>query len=356
MRTLIAARTLRKLGLIALIRAGAPAQTATRVMDELLENERTGYPSHGVLRLPDYIADIQSGTLAPAATPLTTLAAPNIAIIDGHRAFGALVRRELTLTLQKLATEHGVAIVCLRNAHHLGRLAAVGRNLANSCKHPLAVIGFCNFQGHGPRVAPPGGSLARLCTNPLLLAFPTACADPFVLDMSTSTVSEGFVRRHAQGGEILPPGCLVDAACNDVRDPSRLYVSPAQATLQPLGGNLAGHKGYGMAVAAELFAGALAGASHVARPGNPGNGGLFLAIDPARMPAGLDAIKAEATAIAGYCRASGHPKAPARMPGEGYAARCTAAKTITMLALPTAVLAEIRRFAGAAQEEDQHAK
>ncbi|PHM66068.1 ureidoglycolate dehydrogenase [Xenorhabdus stockiae] len=351
MKTKIAVQELRELGQTALIRANTPVEVAALVMDDLLENELTGYPSHGVLRLADYIGDIQSGVLNPAAIPTVSLIMPNIAIVDGCRAFGVLARQKLILILQKLALEHGIAIACLRDAHHLGRLAAIGRSLAGFNDHPLAVIGFSNYQGNGARVAPTGGHLARLCTNPLLLAFPTNTADPFVLDMSTSTVSEGFIRRHVQEEKPVPPGCLVDAEKNDILDPASLYDIPPRATIQPLGGNLAGHKGYGLAVAMELFCGALAGAGHVARPGTPGNGGLFLVIDPSRMPGGIDTIRSEAEAIMNYCRDSGRPEAPARMPGEGYSTRHNEAKNTITLSLPTSVLAEIRRLAGVIQKE-----
>ncbi|WP_158300788.1 Ldh family oxidoreductase [Chromobacterium sp. ATCC 53434] len=346
----IAVDELRELARRALQDHGAPAELARRVADDLLENERLGYPSHGVLRLIDYIADIRAGRLAPSARPATEQTAPNVAVVDGRRAFGVLAREAIADALLRMSREQPLAMVCLRHGHHLGRLAALGRQLAGAPQQPLAVMGFCNFQGRGQRVAAPDGRLGRLCTNPLLLAFPSDDADPVVLDMSTTAVSEGYVRRRAQEGATLPPGCLLGADGQPTQDPSLLYADPPQATMQPLGGELAGHKGYGLAVLVELLAGALAGAGHVTRPEDAGNGGLFLAINPALAPSGLAAVKAEASAIAGHCRETGQAGRLARMPGEGYAERRRAASAQTILTLPAVTLNAIRRLAGQSLE------
>lgn len=355
MNTVIALQALRELCMRALIAAGIPTQTAVQVMDELLENECCGYPSHGILRLPDYLADLRSGVLMAGAEPVTTQIAANIAIVQGHHAFGVQVRHALTQVLQQMAGEHAMAVACLRNGPHLGRLAAIGRTLASCRQRPLAVIGFCNYQGHGPRVAPPGDSVATLCTNPLLLAFPTDAVDPFVLDMSTSAVSEGTIRRHAQTKQPLPSGCLINQKGEDVTDAAQLYDPVAQVTLQPLGGHLAGHKGYGLAVAAELFAGVLAGGAHVANSGRPGNGGLFLVIDPARMPGGLEAIQAYARDVAQHCRPVTGDLNQRRLPGEGYNARRRAAQGIESISLPITLLSAIENYADSASEVSHHA-
>ncbi|NHR05468.1 Ldh family oxidoreductase [Chromobacterium haemolyticum] len=323
-----------------------PAALARQVTDDLLENELTGYPSHGVLRLIDLVADIRAGLLDPAARPVVEQTGVNVAIVEGNGAFGVLARQAVADILRSMCREQPLVMVCLRHGHHLGRLAALGRELAGATHQPLAVMGFCNFQGRGQRVAAPGGRLGRLCTNPLLMAFPSDDTDPVVLDMSTTSVSEGYVRRRAQEGIPLPSGCLVGADGRPALTPSLLYADPPLATMQPLGGELAGHKGYGLAVLIELLAGALAGADHVARPGSAGNGGLFLAINPALTPSGLATIKAEAAAIAGHCRETGQAGRMARMPGEGYVERCRVAAGRTLVTLPATTLNTIRHLAG----------
>lgn len=354
MNTVIAKQALRDLCMKALTRVGTSAQTAARVIDELMENECGGYPSHGILRLPDYLAGLQSGVLMAEALPVTTQLAPNIAMLDGNHAFGVHVRQALTTVLQQMTCESALAIACLRNGPHLGRLASIGRALASCRQRPLAVIGFCNFQGHGLRVAAPGDSRAKLCTNPLLLAFPTGANDPFVLDMSTSAVSEGTIRHYAQSEHPLSPGCLIDRNGHDVLDAAQLYNALDQVTLQPLGGQLAGHKGYGLAVAAELFAGVLTGGKHVAKPGLPGNGGLFLVIDPARMPGGLETIQAYARAAVEHCYSSADTANPIRFPGEGYSARMHATRNLDSISLPAPLLAAIRGYARSVDQEAHH--
>ena len=64
--------------------------------------------------------------------------------------------------------------------------------------------------GH-PRVAPYGGRVARLGTNPLAFGFPTS-SDPILVDLATSAISGGELRRRARDQVPLPVGIALDSA------------------------------------------------------------------------------------------------------------------------------------------------
>jgi LDH2 family malate/lactate/ureidoglycolate dehydrogenase len=73
-----------------------------------------------------------------------------------------------------------------------------------------------------------------------------------MFDGSTSTVAEGKVRVARAKNASLPPGCIVDREGRPSTDPNDFYSGGA---LTPLGGEVAAHKGYGLAFASVLLGG-----------------------------------------------------------------------------------------------------
>lgn len=301
------------LGSAVLVGAGVEGALSARVAKVLVENDRDGYPSHGLQRLPSYLSEMARGVLDPGAHPAVSGRRGSVLLIDGRRAFGVLVEDVLVAELAAAAAETGVAIACLTNSHHLGRLAAIGRRAAAQ-KPGLTLIAACNYNGVGKRVAARPGLSAALSTNPLLISTPVEGSEPFVLDISTTTVAEGRIYAAAIAADSLPEGLLVDRHGRSTTAPQALYEDPPAATMTPLGHPNAGHKGFGLALSAELMAGALAGADHVGAPGRPGNGGLFIAIDSAFLPRGKETPRVANTILRAACDQAedGEPRWPGR--------------------------------------------
>ncbi|MFH9351145.1 Ldh family oxidoreductase [Kitasatospora sp. NPDC017646] len=284
----------------AFLRIGTPADIADRVVGDLVANEIVGVRSHGILRLTDYLQDAAAGLLDVAARPAVTAPGGAVRVVDGQGGFGVLAADAVTANLYELLIGHPVCAVALTNAGHLGRLSAIGTAVA---RHGGAVLGFVNYLGAGQRVVPWQGEDGRLCTNPLLISVP-AEPDPFVLDMSTSTVSEGRIRQHWLDGTTVPGGWLVDAAGAEVTDPDRLYSDPPTAFMTPLGGDH-GYKGFALGVAVELLAGVISGAGYVrADTDRRGNGGLFIGISPALAGRAGDEVLREVGAVRSHLEAS----------------------------------------------------
>ncbi|SEF23495.1 Malate/lactate/ureidoglycolate dehydrogenase, LDH2 family [Amycolatopsis pretoriensis] len=252
----------------ALAGAGMPAPAAAATAADLVDAERRGQRSHGLLRLPEYLAAISAGELDPRATPIARRTGPSAVVIDGRRAPGVLVRAKVVAEFAA-----GAGTVAVRSSGHLGRLGPLGREVA---ERGLVLLGFVNYAGHGTKVAPAGASVGRWATNPLLLACPGGNGRPLVVDMSTSSVAEGRIRAALTAGKSLPPGLLTDPAGRPVTDAALLYTDPPRAAITPLGGP-APHKGHALAAFVEAMAGAVGGGGHVGQPGPPGNGGLFVA-------------------------------------------------------------------------------
>jgi uncharacterized oxidoreductase len=307
-------RRLRELATRLLAAAGAAEPDAAVVADHLVDANLAGHDSHGVGMLPQYLRAIRGGLLDPRAHAALEDRGGAVLAADGRRGFGQVVAREAIAAAMERARATGVAVVALRNAFHVGRVGAYGEQAAAA---GLASLHFANVVGHGPVVAPFGGTRARLSTNPVCVALPGAGgAEPFVLDFATSALALGKIRVALNRGERLPPGVLVDHRGLPTTDPATMFPEPRGAIL-PFGL----HKGYGLALACELLAGALAGGGTLAtvapEPGRIGNNLLSFVLDPARLP-GAGALGTELPAAIGYVKGSppADPAAPVLVAGE----------------------------------------
>ena len=164
--------------------------------------------------------------------------------------------------------------------------------------------------GNTPRVAPHRGTDARLSTNPICIALPAAEAGrPMILDLATSKVALGKIRVALNEGHPVAPGLIMDSEGRPTTDPQAMFDAPAGALLP-----LAEHKGYALALACELLAGAIAG-SGAFKQANQNqrtvtNGMLAFIFDPQRLT-DQEWLKSEIEEITAYVTAS-----PARDPNE----------------------------------------
>ena len=75
-------------------------------------------------------------------------------------------------------------------------------------------------------VAPAGSREAQLAPNPLAFGYPTE-DEPVLIDISTSSVANGWVRRWNAEGKRLPGKWLLDADGNPTDEPGALFGNPA---------------------------------------------------------------------------------------------------------------------------------
>lgn len=293
---------------------GSSAEEARIVADHLVDANLAGHDSHGVGMLPHYTRNLKAGTLVPNRKAKVLQESGTFAVWDGRNGYGQVIALDAMDWSIQTATRAGVAVHGLRNVHHIGRVGAYGEKLAAS---GLVGMHFVNGNSGPPKVTPHRGREGRLSTNPICIAVPgTRTTPPVVLDMATSRIALGKVRvAHNEGREVIP-GALIDAAGTPTRDPGVIYREPFGAVL-PFGE----HKGYGLALIAELLAGAVVGDGTI-QPKNPRNRGivngmLTVAFDPQRL-ASRGFIEAEVDAIVAYLKATkpADPKLPVLVPGE----------------------------------------
>lgn len=253
------------------VHAGVPDATAAMVADHLLDAEMCGVRSHGLIRVPQYLEVIVEGIVNLHGELTVTRESGATVVLDGQNGFGPVMALQAMDHAIERSERHGIGAATLVNCSHTGRLAAYTQHAAAAGK-----IGFMcvNAGGHGQWVAPFGGMVGRLGTNPLSFALPRPGGDPLVLDIATSTVPEGKVRATKNAGKEMPPGWVCDHKGQPSSDPDALYGPPRGAIL-PLGA----HKGFGLSLIVDLLAGALSGAGVCSDPDAPLGGatdGVFL--------------------------------------------------------------------------------
>jgi len=288
---------------------GAPADTAAIVAESLVTADRLGYTTHGTILMPLYSQMISAGVLDPVAQPEVAAAAGATVRIDGGDGYGQLAARLAVSRGSELARENGVAVVGIRNGGHLGRLGEWAQLAASA---EMLFLAFCNSGGGARNVAPFGGHRRMLSTNPLAFGVPAFGALPHdvIVDVSTSQVAGSLIREHFLAGKPLEPGWVATAEGEPLTDAARMI--QGEGVMLPLGGLVSGHKGYALAVIAEIFAG-IAGGLMVGEhdPEWFSNAALFLFVDPKRFIPG-DELGQRISSLAAYLQEDG-----ARLPGAG---------------------------------------
>lgn len=305
------------LGMQVLRKYGVEEEIARVVIDVLVETDKRGVASHGLTRLPGYVKRIETGLLDPHARPEIMADGGGLVLLDGNNGFGALAAFAATKLAAARAAEHGVAWVTVRNSNHFGAAGYYSHWLA---QRGLAALVWSNAS---PAVAAFGGKRATLGTNPISIAAP-AQGEPIVLDMATTTVARGKIRRAAAEGRPIPAGLALDTEGNPTTD--------APAALKGTLASLGGYKGYGLAVMIELLAGVLAGGRFLTDvrqvtdlSGPSGACFTFIAADIGRITereAYIERVKKFRATI----RASGDADATIYLPGDIEVERTVAAE------------------------------
>jgi len=245
---IVAADKLRVFGGRLFAAAGCAAKEAMLVADALVEASLAGHDSHGVVRFPQYLEALDRGEIVANRHAELLFELPALAMFDGGFGFGQVVGREAVERGIAMARSSGAAVVGLGRSGHLGRIAEWAKLAADAGQVSLH---FVNVPG-GLRVAPYGAREPRFGTNPLAAGVPVPGAEPIILDLSTAAVPVGRVQVAKNRGEKLAPGLLLDRDGRPTQDPAAVFEG---GSILPI----AGHRGSGLSLVAEMLAGALTG-------------------------------------------------------------------------------------------------
>ena len=276
-------------------RLGVPQEEAAITASTLVTSNLRGVDTHGVTRLPAYVAKLKGGALKPALTLTTERETVATALLDGHDGIGQVIGyRAMQIAIRK-AKDAGVSYVAVTNSNHLGACAYYPMM---ALEHDM--IGFTATNA-SPRLAPTGGVERLFGNNPWSIAVPAGQRPPVVLDMANSVVAAGKIRTFLREGKPIPQGWALNKHGEPTTDPEEAL----KGILLAIGG----YKGYGIILMVDLLTGVLTdsnygprvkGIDQKAEPARVAHS--FLAIDlaaftdvaafKARMDAYIDEIKA----------------------------------------------------------------
>ncbi|MEM9562353.1 MAG: Ldh family oxidoreductase [Actinomycetota bacterium] len=284
-------------------RAGCSTAEADRIAAHLLAADLAGHPSHGVVRVRGYIDLLAAGGVVAGQDVEVVSENETMTVLDGGYGFGQTVGEQaVAVGLEKVAAS-GVAVVALRHAGHLGRIADWALAAADA---GIVSIHFVNVTGAG-LVAPFGGRERRFGTNPIAIGIPQLDRPPILIDFATSVVAEGKARVALNGGKPVPDDALVGPDGEATGDTAVLYGEPVEGrgpdprqgpgALRAMGDQ----KGSALALACEILAGVLTG-SGVSGDMPFCNGMLSIYLSPDHF--GAAGFVATATEFADHVRAA----------------------------------------------------
>lgn len=280
------------------VAGGSEPREAALVAGNLVLANLMGHDSHGVGMVPRYVDALLEGGLKPNQHPAVTLDGGTMLALDGRMGYGQAIGVEAMDLAIERARKHGVCVMALGHAHHLGR---IGHWAEQAVAQGLISIHFVNVISRAI-VAPWGGSDARFGTNPVTVGIPLPGEPPFILDMATSAVAQGKIRVAHNKREPVSPDWLLDDQGNPTANPKFGVIEPLGA-LRTFGL----HKGYGLAVVCELLGGALTGGgtwhSDDQSRKRVWNGMLTIVLDPKRLASG-DGFASESAAFLASLRKS----------------------------------------------------
>ncbi|MFE7224322.1 Ldh family oxidoreductase [Nocardioides sp. NPDC057577] len=239
---------LTEFGADVLVSLGVPEADAGLVSDSLVTADLWGHPSHGMLRLPWYVARLRSGVMAAVTCEEIVVDTGALAVMDGRDGVGQVITDRAARAAVARAAVHGIGVVAVRNSNHFGTAAYWTRRMAEA-----GCVGILTTNG-SPAMAPWGGTEKTVGANPWSVATPGGSNPPVVLDIANTGVARGKIYAAAERGEQIPDTWAFDTDGVSTTDP---YVA-IQGLLAPMGG----HKGYGISFVMDVLSGVLTGSGY----------------------------------------------------------------------------------------------
>lgn len=253
-----------------LLSNGCDESNAQAVADTVTFAERDGSVSHGLFRIPGYVAALRSKKVKGNSNPVNHYKTQNTIRVDGDYGFAPMAIKIGLPELIKITNLHGVGVMAITNTHHFAALWHETEALAENNLIGIACTAYM------PSVAPAGASKPLFGTNPISFAWPRKNNTPVVYDMATASMAMGEVQIAARDGNKVPIGTGLNKNGEKTDDPSQIING---GVLLPFGG----HKGSSISMMVELLAAGLVGdmfsfeaKAADNKDGGPARGGEFI--------------------------------------------------------------------------------
>lgn len=263
---------------------GCDDEEADIVSDHLVLANLSGHDSHGVGMLPMYGLQVLDGNLIPNQKPDLFDPIGAVTCVDAKRGFGHHMALQSLDHAMKTIPEHKVAILGMRNSGHVSRIGTYSEYCASK---GYVSLHMANVVGHDSIVAPHGSRQSAISTNPISMAMTVGNKAHPMLDMATSTVAFGKARVAHNKGVDMPDGCLIDRDGVPTNVPGPM-VENRDGALTAFGE----HKGSGLGLFVELFAGALVSRDTASTAEHMPNGAINAMFSMIIDPSAVDDVSA----------------------------------------------------------------
>ena len=252
---------------------GVPPDQAATVARCLVAADLRGVDTHGINRIPSYMARIRQGVLDARAQPTLHEVTPVVAQVDAHNAFGFLAAHLGMKKAIEMAKVYGIGMVSVKHSNHFGMSAWVVQQAIDAGMMSLV------FTNSSPALPVWGGREKLMGVSPIACGAPAGKERPFILDMAPSVAARGKIYKAKRRGEKIPTDWALDAEGRQTDDPA----AALEGVMLPMGGP----KGSALSIMMDVFSGVLSGsafAGHVTNPYDPSRpadvGHFFVVMKP----------------------------------------------------------------------------
>ncbi len=222
-----------------------PEEIVCRWAELLTETSLLGFDSHGIRMLERYINHIEGGGIEPSVKPEIVVENQQCMTMDAKGGLGHISADIATSIAIEKAKKGGISCIAVKNANHVGACGLYVRTAAmNDCVGIFTTISRA-------AMAPWGGMIPFLGSNPIAFGAPIMENPPFLFDAASSVVSMGKITVAKDNNKKIPDSWALDRQGKTTTNPSEAI----RGSLLPM----AGHKGYGLAMAVEILSAFLSG-------------------------------------------------------------------------------------------------
>ncbi|MBE0399639.1 Ldh family oxidoreductase [Halomonas sp. FME1] len=257
-----------------LIKNGFSQAHADAITKSVLAAQRDECHSHGLYRLIGCVQTALNGGVDTDAEPSITDQAASVVKVNANKGCSLLSFELGKPMLIEKAKANGIAALAINNSFHFSALWSEVEALSAEGLVALAMTPSHAF------VAPAGGTLPLLGTNPIAFSWPRPDGTPYTFDFATSVVARGEIELHRRAGKSIPHGWAINDEGKATTDP----VAALAGAMLPFGS----YKGSALSTMVELLAGPLIGdllghetqAANAEKTGKPFHGELIIAMSP----------------------------------------------------------------------------
>jgi LDH2 family malate/lactate/ureidoglycolate dehydrogenase len=225
------------------MKVGMPPEDAAAEAGALIWANLRAVDSHGVLRIPWYVENVDKGVMNPRPDIQVLNETPATILLDADRALGPVVTIKVVDMVMKKARQVGIGWALVRNLTHQGALGYYSQMMAE--KGFAGIVFVCN----PPNMAPFGARAPGVHNSPIAISVPAKRHRPLNLDMATSVVAGGKLWLAVDKGIPIPEGWALDREGNPTTDARNV------GALLPFGGP----KGSGLALMFECLTSVMSG-------------------------------------------------------------------------------------------------